>query len=190
MSAEEIRRILDDAAREERFDGTVIGWRIAPDSVLDALGIRDRNLDRPCDSSPAGAETPTQLDFTLTYLPSGIGVGEVVGPAKWICAGEGLSVAFEYRLSTPYGAGSLWVERSIRGRQTLALAVRRDSVQAGMINGLPAIFIHPADDASGLGVGRVIVIEDDTAPEFTILRVTAENGVPFSQLLKIAEGVR
>jgi hypothetical protein len=189
-SAEEIRRIVDRAASEERFDGTVVGWRIAPNDVLDALGIRDRNLQRSCDPVPAGAETRTALDFTLTYMPPGIAVGDAVGPVKWICAGEGLSVAIESGLATPYGAGSLWVERSIRGRQTVALAVARDSVQAGTINGLPAIFVHPADDASGLGVGRIIVIEDNAAPEFTILRITAENGVPFSELIKIAEGVR
>jgi hypothetical protein len=188
-SAEEIKRILNEDAAEPRYDGTVHGWRVAPDSVLEAEGLGGRDLSRSCEPTLAGAETSTQLDFTLIYFPPNMAISTVSGPRKWVCADEGLSVSYEFGLETSLGAGTLWVERSIRGRRALGLLVPSESVEAGIINGKPAVLAHPSDDNTGLGIGRVIVIEDDTAPEFTILRITGDNGVPFAELVRIAEAI-
>lgn len=186
----DIRQILDEDAAKDRFDGAIHGWRLAPDSVLEAEGLSARTLSRSCEPKPAGTETPTQLDFTLSYIPPEITVREVSGPTKWICGGDGLSVMYVYALDTPLGSGDLFVFRAVWGQRTLDLQAPKDGVEASTINGKPAIFAKPADEAYGLGLGQVIVIEDDTEPEFTILRVFADNGVPFSELVKIAEGIK
>jgi hypothetical protein len=130
------------------------------------------------------------LDFTLSYFPTGVTVVHKYSPAKWICGDRGLSVAYDFDLQTPYGAGTLRVDRFVLGRRVLAVDAANDRVTSGSIRGAPAIFIHPADDESGLGHGAVFVIEDDTSPEFTVLRVIGDEGIPFSELLKIVEGVR
>lgn len=191
LSLDEIKGILSAEAAKRRFDGSALSWRIAPYAELQAEGIGDpASVDRSCEPYEAGAEKLTQLDFTVTYLPPEFKIGPVEGPIKWLCGNEGISVLFIYNVDTALGAGQIFVERSIRARQILELDVPHDSVEAGAIRGTPAIIAHPADDATGLGVGHVIVIEDDGHPEFTILRVTADNGVPFDELIKIAEGIK
>jgi hypothetical protein len=189
-SIKEIERIYNEAAAKPRFDGTILGWRIAPASVLRAEGIADLNLSRTCAAEPAGEETKTELDISLTYFPDGITIEGISGPSKWVCGGEALRVAYSYHVETPFGAGVLDVERAIWGRRALDASVPRDSVEAGAINGKAAIFLHPADDASGLGISGIIVLERATGSEFTILRLIADDGIPFAELIKIAEGVK
>jgi hypothetical protein len=190
LTFEAIKALFKAQAAKPRFDGTVNGWRIATYGVLEAAGISDRNLARSCEPYEAGAKTPTQLDFAVGYLPSDLKLGPVSEPDKWLCGTEGLSVEQVYDLHTPLGAGHIWIARSIEGRPALEMDAPADSVDAATINGNPAIFFHQADDATGLGMGRVVVIEDNTGPEFTILSVTADNGVPFAELVKIAEGIK
>ncbi len=170
------------------FDGVVHGWRVAPDEVLDEEGIRDRNLTLDCEPEQVGVRTPSELDFTLSYFPADIDIGPLDGPDKWVCGGKGLSVAYAYSIQTEYGAASLRADRLITARRTTALMVPQDSVTEGRVNGSPAIFVRPTDPA-GLDLASIIVIEDDTAPEFTILRISSDNGIPFAELLKVAEGV-
>lgn len=190
FTIEQIRTLYAVEAAKARFDSTLLGWRIAAYDALKSEGISDRNLIRSCEPHPAGAETPTQLDFTVGYLPPEFKIGPVEGPMKWLCGDEVLSVLYVYNVATALGAGQLWFERSITGRRVLEMDVPEDSVEAAMINGTPAIIVHPADDATGLGMGRVVIIEDDSGPEFTILSITADEGVPFVELVKIAEGIK
>jgi hypothetical protein len=58
------------------------------------------------------------------------------------------------------------------------------------MNGYPAIFVRPADSEFGLGTEQVIVFEDDAEPDYVVLRVFADNGIPFEELVKLAEGIR
>lgn len=171
------------------FDGAVHGWRVAPYQVLEAESLQGRNLNRSCEPQRRGAEARTDLDYAPTYLPSQYEFKRRLGPDKWLCAGQGLSVTYIYEFESDFGTGELTIDRALRGRRSLTLAVPADSVEAGYVKGLPAIFAHPDDDVSGEGLGQVIVIEDDTGPEFTVLRLSAEDGIPFNELLKIAEGV-
>lgn len=190
LSGDEITRLLTENAEKPRFDGTVHGWRLAPDRTLEAEGLVERGLSRDCAATEASAEIRTDLDFTVAYLPANIKIADVVGPTKWICGGEGLSVQFSYRLDTPLGSGDLMVWRAKWGNRMLAAYAADGSVEEATISGHPAIVIHPAEDEYGLGTGVVIVIEDDAGPEYTLLTVSADNGVPFEELLKIAEGIR
>jgi hypothetical protein len=186
----QIGDILDSNARKPRFNGSVRGWRLGPYQALAAEGVADRHLSRTCEATPAGAETVTQLDFALTYIPRSLTIEDAAGPNKWVCSGQGLSVLYDYTVDTPYGVGEVLAERAIWGRRSLEVFAADDRVEQGSVNGKPAIFVHPADDSSGLGQGQIIVIEDDTPPEFTILRVSSDNGIPFAELVKIAEGAK
>lgn len=190
LSVNEIMAIYRAQDTKARWDGSLFGWRLAPYEALEAAGTSGQNLSRSCDSREAGVETPTQLDFTVGYIPSNLKIDRVTGPIKWVCGTEGLSVLYHFSVGTPFGAGEIWIERAIRGRQTLELDAPIDSVEAGEINGRPAILVHPADDDTGLGQGRVIVIEDNIEPEFTILSITTDDGIPFAELVLIAEGIK
>jgi hypothetical protein len=185
----EIRAALTEDALKPRFTGTIWGWEVGPTEVIEAEGRTERDLEVACDPFPAGAETPTSLDFEVGYLPE-LRLESSTEPSKWLCDGRGLSVALEYTFSTPLGPGSLWIEQAVWGRRAVAVFAAADRVEAGRILERPAIFAHQVDDEEGLGLGQIIVIEDDEAPEFQILRLTADNGIPFAELRKIAEGVR
>lgn len=187
---EEIVRIIDEDLGKPRFDGSVLGWRLAPTDVLAREGRGGAHLTRDCEPAPAGADRSTQLDFTLSYFPPTVTIESVAGPLKWVCGGLGLSVMYDFDLMTPYGVGGLRVERAVWGERALTLHAANDRVEAASINGRPAVFAHPADDASGLGHAVIMVIEDDVPPEFTVLRVIGDEGIPFAELVKIAEGVR
>jgi hypothetical protein len=189
-SIDEVIAIYRAQAAKPRFDDSVIGWRIAPYEALVADSIDDRNLHRTCEPYEAGAETSTQLDFTVGYLPPGLKIGPAAEPYKWVCGKEGLSVLYVFNVSGAYGNGQILVERSIQGRRALEMDIPYDSVETGTVNATPTVFVHPADDTSVLGMGRVIVVEDDTGPEFTILSVLSDDAVPFDELIKIAEGIK
>ena len=190
LSLEEVKAIYAAQAEQPRFDGTLLGWRVGPYEELEADGLLATSVTRSCESREAGPETPTQLDFTVGYLPSSIKVGQVTGPVKWVCGGDGISVLYHYSVGTAIGVGEIWIQRVIRSRAIIEMDVPEDSVETSTINGKPAIVVHPAHDMSGLGMGRVVVIEDDMGPEFTILSVTTDDGIPFDELLKIAEGIK
>jgi hypothetical protein len=189
MSSGESSRLMDQEAAKARFNGIVHGWRLAPRDALEAEGIARRNLSLDCESRPAGAETPTQLDFKVTYFPAGTTIENSSGPSKWVCGARGLSVVENYNLDTRYGVGGLRIERFVVGRRALSMYAANDRVQASVIDGKPTILIRPIDEESGLGESMIIVIEDDVAPEFVILRVIADE-VPFSEVMKVVAGVR
>jgi hypothetical protein len=187
---DDIRRILEEESAKATFDGVVQGWRLAPDNILEAEGRLDRNLSRKCEPRMVDGDAETALDFTLTYIPAKIEVQDAPEVTKWSCDGEALSVTYLYSVETALGLGDLMVYRAIWGQRSLDLLAPSDKVTEGSVNGAPAIFVAPADAKTGLGTGQIIVIEDDTGPEFTVLRVSADNGIPFEELVKIAEGIR
>jgi len=183
--------LINADAAKPRFDGTINGWRLAPYDRLKAEGVDDRNLSRSkCEPTSAGAETKTTLDFILSYEPPGLKIESSIGPTKWVCGSEGLSVAYDYNLNGPIGVGELWAEQALWGRRSQEVFVANDRVAEGSINGKPAIFIHPIDDATGLGFAEIIVIENDESAPYKILRITSNDAIPFDQLVKIAEGAR
>jgi hypothetical protein len=182
--------LLQVQASKPRFDGSLLGWRIAPFKVLQGAGLSGRGLSRSCPPYEVGAETPSALDFTIGYLPADLKLGSLSEPDKWLCGDEALSVFYSFRAQSPLGATEIWFERSIQSRKSLELDVADDSVEATIVRSHPAIVVHPADDATGLGTGHVIVIEAASGPVFTIFHITADNGVPFAELVKIAEGIR
>jgi hypothetical protein len=190
LSADEMKGLYRAEAEKPRFEGQLIGWSIAPYSALEAQGSTRHDVSRSCKSFQAGAETPTKLDFVVGYLPDSIKVRQVYGPIKWVCGSEGLSVRVQFDVSTPLGIGEISIERVIRADRVIEMDVPADSVEVGKVNGHDAVFAHPMDDQSGRGIGRVFVIEEDEAPEFTILRIYADEGVPFDELVKIAEGIK
>jgi hypothetical protein len=189
LSIDDIRRILNDESKKALFDGTVAGWRLAPDQILDEEGL-SRNLSRDCSPELAEKDTATDLDFTLTYVPADIEIRENPEVAKWVCGGHALSVTSIMTLDTPLGEGTLMVYRAIWGQRELDLMAPFDRVTEGTIGGAPAIFVEPAEPRFGLGTGQIIVIEDDTGPEYVVLRVFADNGIPFDELVRLAEGIR
>lgn len=183
--------LINEDSRKPKFDGLVHGWRIAPEDALAASGVADRNLAQlDCEPTPAGAETQTNLDVVLGYFPTALKVESSTGPNKWVCGSKGLSVSYDYNVSGPLGAGGIWVERALWGRRSQVLSAATDKVEAGEISGHPAIFIHPLDNSSGLGLAEIIVIEDDTGPKFRILRLTSNDAVSFEELVKIAGAVK
>lgn len=190
LTLDQLKTIVTRQAAKPRYDDTVLGWRIGPYEVLSAAGIDDRNLVRACDPYQAGADTITSLDFTVGYMPPDFKIGPIAGPVKWLCDQEALSVTLMYNVGTPLGSGQITFSRYILARRSIEMDTRFDSVETGDISGHPAIIVHPDDDKTGLGLGEVVVIEDDTDPEFTILTISADNGVPFDELLKIAEAVK
>ncbi len=184
-------RALERDSRKARFNGALHGWRVGHPLALEkALGNDLRKLELHCNASQVDGRTATALDFTLTYLPSDVAVQGITGPDKWVCGNRALSVMYDYAITTPNGPGSLWAFRQVVGRRVIDLDAAFDRVEAGTINGRPAIFAHPAHDASGFGGAQIIVIEDNTGPEFTLLRFDSENGISFDELIKIAEGAR
>jgi len=188
-SGPEITSIKTLDAAKKRFDGTVLGWRLAPAQMLESEGLGDRNLDLSCVAEPGDARTLSDLDFDVSYLPAGVTVENVRGPAKWLCNGKGLSVSYDYNLDTPYGLAELRVERAVWGRRALDLFVAEDKVESGTVGDRRAILVHPADDESGLGQGQIIVIEDDSGPLYTFLRLVSNDAMPLRELMKVAEGV-
>src|SRR4051812_36524471 len=47
LPIDDIRRILNEESKKPLFDGTVLGWRLAPDKILEEEGL-SRNLSREC----------------------------------------------------------------------------------------------------------------------------------------------
>ncbi len=190
-SAEEIFNIIEQDVGKDRFVGTVQGWRVAPRDTLDAEGLEQGIADLPSTCEPALAKSGavTSLDFELTYFPTSVKIHNAGEPIRWVCGSKPLSVMLNFNLETPYGEGSLRVERFVTDSRVLSLYSPNDAVESGSINGYPAILVHPADDKSGLGHGVIMVIEDDTPPEFAVFRLVAD-GIPFEELVKIAEGAK
>lgn len=187
---DEIRRLITDWASKPRFDGSIRGWRIGPYSALVAEGVYDSYPSSSCDARQSGAETVTDLDFSIGYLPPDLEVVAIKGPMKWLCGGEGFSVSYSISVAGTFGVADIQIDRFVQTERVLELDVPRDSVEETSVNGFPAIVVHPADDASGLGLGVLIVIEDDLGPELTVLRVYSDDAVPFAELMKIAEGIK
>ncbi len=189
MAIDEIRRILTEESEKPLFDGVLQGWRLAPDNILEEEGL-GRNLSLDCEPELVDSDTATELDFTLTYVPADIEVRGKPEVTKWVCDGAALNVTSMMTLDTPLGEGILMVYRAIWGKRDIDLMAPYDRVTEGTINGAPAIFVQPADPQLGLGTGQVIVIEDDADPEYVVLRVFADNGIPFDELVQLAEGIR
>lgn len=189
LPIDDIRRILSEESAKTLFDGVVQGWRLAPDDILEAEGMFGRNLSRECEPQLADGDALTGLDFEIAYLPAYVEVQDTE-VAKWVCDGEALSVTYLMSVDTPLGQGTLMIYRALWGQRSLDLLAPNDRVSEGTINEAPAIFVEPAEAQTGLGTGQIIVIEDDTEPEYLVLRVFADNGIPFDELKKIAEAIR
>jgi hypothetical protein len=190
LTLEEIKGLYSAQAKKPLFDGSVMGWRIAPYPVLLGEGLDNPYPSLSCEGRHAGGETTTDLDFVVTYLPPDLPVKPGSEPDKGLCGSTSTYVALSLSVESAIGAGQIWIERSVQSRRTLELEVPNDSVEKGTINGTPAILVHPADDETGLGMGLVVVLEDDVEPEFMVLKVFADDAVPFAELVKIAEGVK
>jgi hypothetical protein len=186
----EVRRLLTELATKPRFDGSIRGWRIGPYSALAAEGVYDSETRSSCDARQAGAETVTDLDFSIGYLPRDLEVVAVNGPMKWLCGGEGFSVSYSLSVEGTFGGGEIQIVRFVETERVIELDVPTDSVEETTVNGHPAIVVHPADDATGLGLGVVIVIEDDSGPELRVLRAYSHDAVPFAELMMIVEGIK
>lgn len=186
----EIRRLLTESATKPRFDGSIGGWRIGPYSALAAEGVYDSETRSSCDARQSGAETATDLDFSIGYLPRDLKVVATRGPMKWLCGGEGFSVSYSLSVEGTFGVGEIQIVRFVETERVMELDAPHDSVEETTLNGHPAIVVHPADDATGLGLGVVVVIEDDTGPELRVLRAYSDDAVPFAELMKIAEGIK
>lgn len=190
LTYEQIHELIDTQVRKPRFDASVLGWRAAPYGVLADAGLSEMGPTKSCDYSLADAKTETQLDFTPTYFPERLKVSLIEGPIKTLCGDEATSVRYVYEVYSELGYGEIWFERSTRTSRVLEMNVPFDSVETQVVRDTPAIVVHPDDDSTGFGSGRVVMIEDDLGEEFTILSIFADNGVPFDELIKIAEGIR
>lgn len=200
LPPDEVFRLIDEDAAKPRFNGTVGGWRIGTYQALQSEGLTGRNLQAQtlgtglglpvgCQVQQADAQTPTALDLTPTYFPASAEVVSEIGPEKWVCGDTALSVATNYELDTPYGEGFLMVERALWGSRTFEMNAPADRVESGSIDGHQAILVHCADDATGLGQAEILVIEDnDLDPFATVLHIVGD-GIPFSELKQLAEGL-
>ena len=186
----EVRRLLTELGTKPRFDGSIRGWRIGPYSALAAEGVYDSETRSSCDARGSGAETVTDLDFSIGYLPRDLEVVYMKGPMKWLCGGEGFSVTYNISVEGTFGGGEIQIVRFVETERVIELDVPTDSVEETTVNGHPAIVVHPADDATGLGLGVVIVLEDDSGPELRVLRAYSHDAVPFAELMKIVEGIK
>jgi hypothetical protein len=173
------------------FEGKIHGWDIGPDA--DDQG-RKLNLD--CMPRQVGEGTATDLDLRLTYMPKNIGTpSHEPQVMKWVCGSMGLSVTYNFDWdNNPYeGLGILRVERLITGVRARSLYARRELVEACRVRGLPAVCVHYEDDARGRGKtsASILIIEDDILnPYARTLLITDATGIPFDELIKIAEGIR
>ena len=190
LPLEQILAIYKADGEKPRFDGVLGGWRVAPYEVLLDAGLTGANLELTCEPYEVGAETASSLDFEVGYLPASIKVGPVDGPKKWLCGKEALSVLVVFNVESAYGNGQIWFERALRGRQVLQLDAPYDSVELGEVGGHQAILAHAADDATGLGLGRVFLIERNGEAPYQLLSIQSDDAVPFAELVKIAEGIR
>jgi hypothetical protein len=190
LTNEEMTSLVDSQRGKSRYDGTVLGWRVGSYEALAAAELAEQGVSRSCDQVEVGAETATELDFVATYFPVDFKVELIEGPVKWVCGNEALSVRYVYQVLSHLGYGEIWFERSLRGSPVLEMNVPVDSIEAAEVRGVPAIIFHPIDDASGFGQGRVVVLEESRGAEFQILSVTADNGVPTHELVRIVEGVK
>lgn len=173
-------------AAEELFEGTIRGWRIAPQAVIDAEGL-GRNLNVDCTPKVAHSEARTELDFVLGYVPAG--ANSSVNTVKWMCDGKALSVVEQRDFDET--VGSLDIERVLWGpNRAMPLDAPRSRVEFCAISGHPAVCVHPEDDVSGRGSSYIFVIEDDSMdPHATVLRISASE-IPYADVLKVANELR
>lgn len=167
------------------FDGTVHGWRIAEQEVLEREGL-GRSLNLDCEPREAGRETPTNLDIDATYLPDLVR-GATPSESKWVCDGHGLSALVQYEFEGPAGAGSLRLERSLYGARAFAIyaLTGSSSVSECFVGDRPAICVR-----RDTGSSEILVIEDDVLDPHAIVLLIEGEGLPFDELMRIAEGIR
>jgi len=190
LTIDEISQLYEKQAAKPRFEGSALGWRIAGYEALLAEGIENPNPALSCEGRQVGPDTKTDLDFEVGYLPGNLKVGPTSGPEKWLCGDRGFSVRYVFNVYGALGNGQIVIERNTRSRRVLEMDIPNDSVSTGDINGTPSIFIHPADDETGLGLGRIVVIQKNTETPFTVLSVMSDDAVPFAELIRIAEGIK
>ena len=140
-------------------------------------------------------DTRTDLDFRITYMPKNIGTpAHDPQVAKVICGKMGLSVTYNFDWDdNPFdGLATLRIERVLTAVRASALYAPRDLVEACTVRGSPAICVHYEDDARGRpNSATIFIIEDNNAnPYMSTLVLTDAGGIPFSELIKIAEGIR
>lgn len=158
------------------FDGTLHGWRIAPDAVLRSEGL-DRHLDLDCTPSETGGDTRTELDFDVQLSGRRLHPESVT---KWVCDGQGLSVLQQYSLD----GGLIDIERALWNVRASDVDAPQHQVTACDVNATPAICVRKAS------LPMIIVIEDDTLDPFArVLRVMGDE-VSFDVVHRVAASVR
>jgi hypothetical protein len=179
----------------QSFDGTIYGWRIAPERVLEAEGLQ-RNLapgleqaQPGCTPKQVSAVTTTSLDFTVGYLPSGLQVTNPPSRVKWVCGRLGLSALSSYNFEDVerQGVAMLTVERALMDKRIFGIDVPADRVEACTVRGLKAICIHPENDLTGRGTTTILIIEENVMDPFVTRMYLQADEIPYSEVLKIAE---
>ena len=174
------------------FDGTIHGWRIAPNAVLEAeFGNDLRNLDLECDAKKVAPSAKTNLDVDLTYFPESAQERGKPSIVKWVCGAQGLSTYYQWDLRTkPFPVvgttGYLRIDRVVTARRAYHIGTTRaDRVSACTVAGFRAVCFRNEPEGHVL----ILVIEDDVLdPHATVLLVDAE-GLPFDELVKMIEGL-
>jgi hypothetical protein len=178
-----------DAAdfRKARFDGTVQGWRIAPERVLRALGISGDLLGMSCAAEEMAPDVSTPLDFTATYLPRGIRGTPSISKVR--CGDLTTIVAEHFSLDTPYGDGYLEVTRELMDNRSFAIEAAFDRVSAATLGGKPAVVVEPLHP-TGYGQSEIVLIEDDQFDPYAVVVHLVAGNMTLSELERVAKGIQ
>lgn len=168
-----------------RFDGRIGGIRIAPEQTIS----RERRVERPCQAVDVDADTPTDLDFTVTSRPAGYRTEGF--KAKTVCKGSsfGIWTSIRYEVQSTYGSAWVGVARERVVELEVAISVPQDRVKEGAVGGRPAIFVMPIHE-SGLGRSAIIFVEDKTLDPYGQLLMVEAEDYSFDRLIDVAEGIR
>lgn len=174
------------------FDGTIHGWRVAPDQVLEAeFGNDLRNLDLDCDAEKVSPSTKTSLDIDLNYFPASAQERGKPTIVKWVCGSQGLSTYYNWSLKTkPFPvvgeAGELRIERVLTARRAWSIGTApEDRVHECTIAGLPAVCLRNEQEGQVL----ILVIEDNDLDPYASFLLVDAFGLPFDELVKMIEGL-
>ena len=174
------------------FDGSIHGWRIAPNAVLEAeFGNDLRNLDLDCDAKKVSPSTETNLDVNLTYFPASAEERGKPTVVKWVCGSQGLSTYYSWSLKTkPFPvvgeSGELRIDRVVTARRAWFIGTApADRVHECTVAGLPAVCLRNEQEGQVL----ILVIEDNELDPFATILLVDAFGLPFDELVKMIEGL-
>lgn len=172
------------------FDGTIHGWRFAPNDVLEAeFGNDLRNLDLDCDAKKVSPSTKTDLDVGLNYFPASAESRGEPTIVKYMCGSQGLSVYYHWSLKTkPFPSvgevGELRIDRVVTARRAWFLGTApADRVHECTVAGLPAVCLRNEPEGQVL----ILVIEDDDLDPFATFLLVDAFGLPFDELVRMIE---